>query len=271
VTARTIAAVAALVRLPNGLVAAAAVIVGGRWGGEAWWSSRVALAAASALALTAVANAYNDYQDRDIDVVSHPERPIPSGAISPRLAAGISAVAAVGGVGFALAARPALAVLSLGVVTVMFEYAWIKAWSGLAANVVVAVIGSLPFLYGAWAAGAPRAALPLMALAAPLQFARELAKDVDDVDGDSGRRLTAPLVLGEAATRGIAVAAAVIAVLVLGGIGVRFRPATWVTLLPAGIIVLFGCWRLLRGRSGAPTSFKVAMVLAILGMIPLAP
>jgi 4-hydroxybenzoate polyprenyltransferase len=110
-----------------------------------------------------------------------------------------------------------------------------------------------------------------MALAAPLQFARELAKDVDDVDGDSGRRLTAPLVLGEAATRGIAVAAAVIAVLVLGGIGVRFRPATWVTLLPAGIIVLFGCWRLLRGRSGAPTSFKVAMVLAILGMIPLAP
>jgi geranylgeranylglycerol-phosphate geranylgeranyltransferase len=289
VTRKTIAAVARLVRFPNGLVAAAAVIVGGRWAGAEWRSLPVTLAAGSAVALTALANAFNDYQDRSIDCIAHPERPIPSGAIAPGTALGIAVVAGIVGVGFAAAAAPPLGVLSICVAFVMLGYGWVKSCSGVAANAVVAVLGSLPFLYGAWASGAPRAAVPLVALAAPLQFARELAKDVDDVAGDRGRRRTLPLELGGAAARGIAVAAAFLAIIVLAGLGLwrppsvgasfgwRFAgtlggaPFTGLFVLPAGLFALFGCWRLMQGRSGAPAAFKVAMVLAIVAMVPLAP
>jgi 4-hydroxybenzoate polyprenyltransferase len=283
VTRKTVAAVARLARLPNGLVAAAAVIVGGRWAGAGWASGPVLLAALSAAALTAVANAYNDFEDRDIDAVVHAERPIPSGAIAPQTALLLALVAGALGVFLAAAARLPLGVLSIFVVAVMLGYGRIKAWSGVAGNVVVAVLGSLPFLYGAWAAGAPRAAIPLVALAAPLQFAREVAKDIDDVAGDFGSRRTLPLTVGRAAARGISVVAAVLAVcgLPLAAAGSTRVGVTMpgggllllagVLLLPAGAFVLFGCWRLLQGRAGAAGAFKAAMVLAILAMVPLAP
>jgi len=271
VTPKTVAAVAALVRLPNGLVAAAAVIVGGRWAGAEWGSARVALAAGSAVALTAVANAFNDYQDRVIDLVVHPDRPIPNGMLAPEVALGITGVAAIIGVGLSGAASSGLGWLSVGVVVAMVGYGRIKAWSGVAANALVAVLGALPFLYGAWAAGAPRAAVPLMALAAPLQLAREVAKDVDDVDGDRGRRWTLPLVAGLPTARAVGAGAAIVAVLILVAIGVRMslrlRPLVGVALLPAGVCAVAGGWRLVRGSRGAPTAFKIAMALAILVML----
>jgi geranylgeranylglycerol-phosphate geranylgeranyltransferase len=261
-----------LVRLPNGLVAAAAVIVGGRWAGASWWNPAVTLAAGSAVALTGVANAFNDYDDRAIDVIAHPERPIPSDAITPSLAVRVGAAAALLGIGLAAAATPALGAMSVVVVAVMLGYGRIKARSGVAANVIVATLGALPFLYGASAAGHPAAALPLLALAAPLHLAREVAKDVDDVDGDRGRRRTLPLVAGLSVARAVAVAAAGVAVLVLMIVGTRWRPPLMgALLLPAGLFALIGGWRLLRGSPGAATAFKVAMVLAIAVMLALPP
>jgi geranylgeranylglycerol-phosphate geranylgeranyltransferase len=261
------AAFAALVRLPNGLVAAAAVLVGGRWGRAGWLNPHVALAALSAVALTAVANAYNDALDGDIDVVAHPERPVPSGVISPQVAKEVAVLAAVVGVLLAAAARGPLGVFSTAVIVVMVSYDAIKAWSGVLANATVAVLGSLPFLYGAWAAGSPGAALPLMALAAPLQFGREVAKDIDDVSGDRGRRNTLPIVLGLSGARGIGVIAALLAVAMLAAIGARVGPFIGLALLPAVVVVLFGCWQLLHGRAGPSSAFKLGMVLAILPLL----
>jgi geranylgeranylglycerol-phosphate geranylgeranyltransferase len=271
VTPRTLTALVALVRLPNGLVAAGAVFVGGRWAGGGWWNPRVALAAASAVALTAVANAVNDYQDASIDVVAHPNRPIPSGAIAARTALGVAGSAAVIGIGCAAMAAPGLGLLSLGVVAAMVSYGVIKARSGVAANAMVAALGALPFLYGAWAAGVPSAAAPLVALAAPLQFAREVAKDIDDVTGDRGRRQTLPLVAGTGAARAIGTASAIVAIAVLATFGHGRPPLAAATLFPAGAVAGVGAWRLAKGQSGAATIFKVAMVLAILAMVALAP
>jgi geranylgeranylglycerol-phosphate geranylgeranyltransferase len=268
---RALAALAALVRLPNGLVAAAAVFVGGRWAGAGWWNARVALAGASAVALTAVANAVNDYQDASIDIVAHPGRPIPSGAIAARTALGVAGGAAVIGVGCAAMAAPGLGLLTLGVLAAMVSYGAIKARWGVAANAMVAALGALPFLYGAWAAGVPGAAAPLVALAAPLQFAREVTKDIDDVAGDRGRRRTLPLVAGAGAARAIATASAIVAIIALATFGLGRPPLVAAALCPAGAVAGVGAWRLANGQSGAGTIFKVAMVLAILAMVALAP
>jgi geranylgeranylglycerol-phosphate geranylgeranyltransferase len=82
-----------LVRWVNALTAAAGVLVGAWWAG--WGSaSAIALAALAAIALTATANAWNDLADIEIDRVAHPERPLPSGALTPAAAEQIAMAAA---------------------------------------------------------------------------------------------------------------------------------------------------------------------------------
>src|SRR5262249_54283639 len=116
-------------------------------------------------------------------------------------------IGAIGGIAFSVGARLTLGLVSLGVVFVMLAYGRIKAHWGVLGNVIVAVLGSMPFLYGAWAAGAPIPGLLLVGIAAPLHFAREIAKDIDDIDGDRGHRKTLPIVAGVPVARLVSVIA----------------------------------------------------------------
>lgn len=71
---------------------------------------RTALAVGSSLCLYEAGMALNDYADRDIDAVERPDRPLPSGRISPGEALGASVALTAAGIGLAAAAgRPALA------------------------------------------------------------------------------------------------------------------------------------------------------------------
>ena len=133
-------------------------------------------------------------------------------------------------------------------------------------NVVVALLASLPFLYGAWAAGDPRAGVPLVAVAMPLHFAREVAKDLDDVRGDAGWRATLALRSGATAARWTAAGATAIfggAVAMLAGGNARL----WVMLLPALACAAVAAVRLATARSAAATLYKAAMVCAMLALL----
>jgi geranylgeranylglycerol-phosphate geranylgeranyltransferase len=282
----TIGAVASLVRWPNALLAAAAVALGAEWAivigrcpgaarlaaidrGVGW---RVALAAASAIALTAVASASNDVDDRAIDAVAHPERPIPSGAVSVQAARHVGAAASLMAVALSAAAAVGLGAISLGVIGVVRLYGRLKARVGLVANALVAAVGALPFLYGAWAAGRPLAALPLVALAMPLQFAREIAKDIDDLPGDRGRRRTLPAVAGGGLSRVLVVAATSAAIVALAPLVATWAPGAprrWVaaSLAPGVAAAVAGAWCVALGRRGGPAMLKWAMVLAIAAVV----
>lgn len=270
---RSGAAAVALLRLPNGLLAAAGVVVGARWGASHWWTVSTGLAAVSAVALTGVANAINDVEDREIDRIAHPERPLPSGALSPATAVGFAILGSVAALVASAGAVPGgrLATVSAVVILAMAGYGRLKQHAGLAANLLVAGLGSMPFVYGAWAVGAPEAAWPLVALAAPLHLARELAKDADDVAGDRGRRRTLPVVAGVKITRWLSAGAAACAVASLAALSARWPDPTtlrWVglALLPAFIAVGVGFGQSLRtgARAGsASMAYKVAMGLAI--------
>ncbi|HEU4565986.1 MAG TPA: UbiA family prenyltransferase, partial [Gemmatimonadaceae bacterium] len=185
-------AVLQLVRWPNALIAAAGVLLGAWWGsGHLGWRSGVA--ALAAIALAAAANAWNDVADVAIDARAHPERPLPSGRLSVAGAARIARTMGAAALPLAALARPALGLLTIPVLALMRLYSPHLKRRGLPGNIVVAVLASLPFLYGAWAEGAPGAGLRLVAIAAPLHFAREIAKDLDDAAGDAGARATLAL------------------------------------------------------------------------------
>jgi len=213
----------------------------------------VLAAAAAAILLSAVANAFNDYDDRVIDAVIHPGRPLPSGALTSATALRIVVIAGVGGVVSSTLARPILGVVSIGVIGVMLAYGRIKVRSGLAANATVAVLGSMPFLNGAWAAGELRAGVVLVGIAAPLHFAREIAKDVDDIDGDRGRRRTLPITAGV----GVARVIETVATLVFIVAWVSLLGARWIAL-PAVVLALAAAYW------GMPAIYKAAMAVAMI-------
>ena len=263
---RSASAILSLIRWHNGIIAAAGVLLGTWWAGGVPWSTRPLLAAAAAFALAAYANAFNDWCDRDIDRVAHPERPLPRGTLAAGDALSIARLAAVLGIALSALARPALGLLAIVIVALMHAYSRLLKARGVVGNVVVAVLASLPFLYGAWSVGRPLAALPLLALAIPLHFAREVAKDLEDADGDAPVRRTLPVVLGPRRTRVVLIAAllAFLAVLVPFA---SSRPRFALFIIPALVFCAIAASRVVAGRRGGAMLLKSAMILAMAALV----
>jgi geranylgeranylglycerol-phosphate geranylgeranyltransferase len=262
----TIGAILTLVRWENALLSVAGVVLG------AWWATgrpnepETVVMAIVAVLLTAFANADNDVRDADIDRIAHPDRPLPSGALSlhvARLVVGISAAAALT-VASLLGGPQTLA--AVGVIAVMTLYnRGVKA-HGVPGNVIVAVVASLPFLFGAWSAGRPGAGLPLFLVGVPLHFAREIAKDLDDVAGDAAHRRTLPLRAGPGAARLVVVTSVALFVLALAPFAVR-RPTFAIVALPAVALCVAAARRVLSGERGTARLLKSAMVVAMVAFV----
>jgi geranylgeranylglycerol-phosphate geranylgeranyltransferase len=263
---RTLAALAEVARWPNALIAAAGVFVG------AWWARRMLpdaapmWAALAAVALTVFANAFNDRYDVEIDRVAHPDRPLPRGELTEEQVRYLYLGAAVAAAGFSLLAHPALCLASLAVLALMVVYTVaFKRW-GFVGNATVAVLASLPFLYGAVSVGDWRAGLQLVLVAAPLHLAREIAKDIEDARGDAPHRRTIPVTHGVAAARAaVLFALAIFAwrAAVLAGTTPKLATA----LIPCFVLCALAGKRALAARPGAPLLLKAAMVAAMAAIV----
>ncbi len=259
-------ALLAISRWRNALIAAVGVYVG------AWWTTRdvsepATLAAAlAAIALTGYANAFNDLSDIAIDRRAHPDRPLPTGALTPRAVQWFAAIVASAGVALAFLARPSLGLLSVAVVALMTLYSTTLARLPLLGNITVAVLASLPFFYGAVTAGSARSGLGLLAVAVPLHLARELSKSLDDAHADAPYRRTAPIAFGRVpalALLAIAVGLFAWRLLLLASPQPRLR----MLVVPALAICVVATRRAIAGRVGAPLLFKSAMLAAMAALV----
>lgn len=162
----------------------------------------VLIAMAAVVFFVGAGNALNDYEDRELDKKAHPERPVPSGRMRPESARGFAyacfAASAVFGAftGFPrLALWPLLLLLLNVVLMVSYETRFKK--EGLPGNFLIAYLVSSLFLFGALSAGhVSRLVLLFVAMALLSIFGREVAKDIEDVEGDRGERVTAPMTYG---------------------------------------------------------------------------
>ena len=257
---------AVVARWRNALIAAVGVLVGAWWGARELSRATTIAAALAAIALTTYANAFNDLLDIEIDRRAHPNRPLPAGAIRPRAVVAMAIAAAALGIALAWIARPSLGYLSVAVVALMTLYSTTFARLPLVGNVVVAVLASLPFFYGAVTVDAPRDGLALVAVAIPLHLARELAKSLDDADADAPHRRTAPLAFG----RGPARALVLVSLALFAWRLVALAPADprlRLFAVPALVLCVMASGRALAGRSGAPLLFKTAMLAAMAALV----
>ena len=254
----------ALVRWRNAVLAAAAVFAG------AWWSAghvagRVGVVALAAIALTAVANTTNDLADVEIDRLAHPERPLPSGAISPQAATRFAIACSVAALALTALIDPWIGLLTVAVLAIMWGYSARLKRYGIPGNLAVALVGSLPFLYGAWAVDEPAKGALLVTVAAPLHFAREVAKDVDDASADAGTRRTVPIARGIGTARA-AVVGGVVAYAVAVALLAFAHPLFATLLVPTIFLAGLATRRLYLGRDGSVGLLKAAMVVAIVAL-----
>ena len=214
---------------------------------------------------TGAGNAINDYFDRDVDAINDPHRPIPRGAVAPRLALAFSLVLFAGAVALALT-LPWLAIaIALFNLVALISYTEVFKGQPGAGNALVAFLGGSTFLFGAAAVGNVWPAVVLFLLAALATFAREVIKDVEDVEGDRKEGLnTLPMAVGE--RRALQVAAAV---LVVGAIASPapylmglFGLAYVAVVLPAVVIMLYAAWEAFRDPSAGQRHMKIGMFLA---------
>jgi geranylgeranylglycerol-phosphate geranylgeranyltransferase len=260
-SARSVRAFFELARWENALIASLGVLFGAWWVG--WGNElRIAFAILPALPLTAAANAWNDIADVAIDRRAHPARPLPSGRLTATAARRFAAFSALAGVVLASGADAQLGILTVVVVALMYAYSNGLKRAGLVGNVTVAVLASLPFLYGGWAAGSPSKSVVLVAIAAPLHFAREIAKDIEDAPADAGSRETLPVTGGSEVAAAVLVASLIVFLLLLIPYVVA-RPLLAVALLPAVALVAYAGWCVVKGRRGSPLVFKIAMLCAM--------
>ncbi|MFD4197657.1 SCO3242 family prenyltransferase, partial [Amycolatopsis thermoflava] len=152
-----------LVRAPAALSVLGDTVAGAAAAGRPLRGRRLALPLAS-VAIYWSGMALNDWADRELDAVERPERPIPSGRVSPRRALGVAAGLTGAGLGLAAVAggRDALKVAA-PLAAAVWAYDTVLKKTPLA-PAAMALCRSLDVLLGAGRSGAAKALVPAAVL-----------------------------------------------------------------------------------------------------------
>lgn len=138
----------------------------------------------ASLLLLSAGNAINDYCDYNIDCHNRPDRPLPSGRIRRRNAL-IFAITLIG-IGIALGVLVNLYAVYVAVLVSMLlvSYALILKRTPILGNLVVGILTSLTFISGGIAVGSVRSTIIPAIFAFLFTTAREIVKDLEDIEGD---------------------------------------------------------------------------------------
>lgn len=160
-----------------------AVVLGGYVAGTGAWLD-IGLAALATLLVSAAANAWNDYQDIEIDRINQPQRPLPSGMVSLRTAKIFSFVlAALSLVIAAFISLPALAIAGACNI-ILYLYSIRLKSTVLLGNITVALVSATSPIFGGVAAGNVYPSLWLGAIIFAGILGREVLKTLADYEGD---------------------------------------------------------------------------------------
>lgn len=146
-----------LMRLPNGLIAFMAVLLGAILSTRSPVLSgmEIFLAGLSTLLIAAGGNVLNDICDIDIDRINRPDRPLPAERITISQARVFAMI--LDGVGLLLSYLIGWFAVGVALIVIVLLSGYNIYWKRqpLIGNVVVAVCGALCFIYGGLAVNAP--------------------------------------------------------------------------------------------------------------------
>ncbi len=144
----------------------------------------IVAAALTGALVTAGANAINDFFDIEIDRINRPDRPLPRGDLSRKEARTMWIATSAAALVLNVMINPAALAIAIAAIVLLYIYSARLKVTVLAGNIVVGFMTGMAFIYGGAVAGHPdRAVMPAL-FAFLVNFARELIKDVEDIEGD---------------------------------------------------------------------------------------
>ena len=233
------------------------------------FTSNAFLACFVVFVVTGGGNAVNDYFDHKIDAINKPKRPIPSGRISLKTAEIYSlTLFAIGTIiAFVIGFLPGIIALLTSIILILYAYGLKKMI--LIGNISVSFFTGLTFVFGGVVVGAIETSIYLGFYAFLMTMAREIVKDMEDVEGDKEEGATTmPIIYGMKTSSILAASFMIIASItspVLYFIGI-FN-ILYLALLSAAIMVfLVGAVSILKDQSiknSAKVSKRIKMGMGI--------
>lgn len=221
-----------------------------------------------AFALSGAALILNDYFDYEVDRINLPDRPLPSGLVSPSEVIGLTVVTTL--LGLSAAFVLGRDVLLIGVIfwLIGFLYNWRYKQTGLPGNLMVSASVAVTFILGAVTMDVPWSgvAWTFSLMAFFIDLGEEIAGDAMDMEGDKqrGSRSIAILKGKRFALRisvtlwGLVIGLSLLPAL-MGWLGISYLI---IILLTDGLLVFFSI-RLLKSQT--PEEGRRAMRGAYLG------
>ncbi|MCQ2086408.1 MAG: geranylgeranylglycerol-phosphate geranylgeranyltransferase [archaeon] len=259
-----------LIRIENEAIALIGFIVSmfvARGNVSANWST-VILGCAIVIFFIAGGNSLNDYVDREVDKVAHPNRPLPSGRISPRIALGLGVTCLTLSCALSVFQHNISSMLIVVIATVIITlYEIFLKQRGFIGNVSIAILTGMIFLLGGSIVGNIEGVLEVAGMATVATIGREVTKDIEDVKGDKGRR-TLPMLIGRECAGRVA------ALFYMIGISLSVVPTVIGTLnsmymfiLVADAIFIYAAVTSATDPHMSQKSAKIAMVVSLVAFL----
>lgn len=225
--------------------------------------------------VTGAGNAINDYYDVEIDRINKPNRPIPSGRISIPAALYFSLALFAAGTACAFLINVPCGLIALFNSLLLIYYASTLKRTALLGNLTVGYLTGSTFLFGGavfFEREGLESVFVLFLLATLATVAREIVKDIEDMDGDmkDGAR-TLPIVIGAGRSAYLAASIGLVAVLAsplpylqsLMSVRYLFLVAVADLLFAVAVYRILG-----KGDpAGSSRMFKMAMAFALISFL----
>jgi len=203
-----------LTRPLNCLMMGFAVIVGSSLVSSLSFTLNLLLGFVTSFSLTAASMTINDYYDRQIDAINEPNRPIPSGAVSPKEALTFAVALTATGLASAFLTNLPSLLAAVAALTISVTYITKGKKTGLPGNLLVSATVVTPFIYGGLAVGQlETSTLLFVAIVFLSNTGREITKGIVDVEGDRSHNVkTVAVAYGERTAAAAAMVLSVLAV-----------------------------------------------------------
>jgi geranylgeranylglycerol-phosphate geranylgeranyltransferase len=144
----------------------------------------ILLAGITGALITAGANAINDACDIDIDRINRPDRPLPRGSLTVHDARRMWLIVSSAALGINLFLNSAALLIAVFAVALLYFYSVRLKRTVLIGNLVIGLMTGMAFIYGGVVVGRIEHAVVPAIFAFLVNLARELLKDVEDMEGD---------------------------------------------------------------------------------------
>ncbi len=173
-----------IIRPLNVLITMAAVYVGGVISFDLYYDPYLLLAILSSGAIAAFGNVVNDVFDIEVDRQNKPHRMLPSGMLKQHEAIAWAMILAACGIIISGLISNLCLILSSSAAILLLVYTPALKGKNYWGNFIVAFVASLAFLYGAASVNNELGGIIPAVYALLFHFAREIIKDIEDVEDD---------------------------------------------------------------------------------------